>query len=71
MKTTFDGQAETHKSWEYGTDFFMGDRSDQNEYGMESKSRITEFIRSWSASEYKAYPTFTDLDAVKKDDKCQ
>lgn len=65
VKTTFDGQAETHKSWEYGTDFFMGDIVQiQNEYGMESKSRITEFIRSWSASEYKAYPTFTDLDAA-------
>lgn len=60
---SFEGQVETTRMFKYGEDFFKGDIVQiVNEYGMESKSRITEFIRSISASGTEAYPTFVTIE---------
>lgn len=58
----FDGEVETSQLYKYGTDFFMGDVVQlENEYGMESKVRITEYIYNESTSGQSAYPTFVIL----------
>lgn len=57
---SFEGQAETTKIYQYGRDFFMGDILQiANEYGMESRSRVTEVVRSHSTSSIDVVPTFT------------
>lgn len=57
---TFDGQVETTLMYRYQEHFFMGDVCQlENEYGMEEKVRITEFIFSESKSSgIENYPTF-------------
>lgn len=59
----FEGQVETTRIFQYGKDFFMGDIVQvANEYGIESKSRVTEFIRSHSETGMETYPTFTVIE---------
>ena len=56
---SFEGQVETSNIFKYGEDFFMGDIVQiVNEYGIEAKSRVVEFIRSQSGSGIDMYPTF-------------
>lgn len=58
----FDGEVETTKLYHYGEDFFMGDIVQlENEYGSNSKVRITEYIYSENKEGYSAYPTFVVL----------
>lgn len=58
----FAGQVDTVSMFKYGTDFFMGDIIQiSNEYGIESKARVTEMIYSESGSGIEAYPTFIML----------
>lgn len=60
---TFDGEAETSRSFAYGIDFKMGDIvQNENEYGQTFTSRITEYIWSQDDSETKEYPTFTVIE---------
>lgn len=60
---TFDGECETTRMYVYQRDFFMGDCVQvANEYGMESPTRIIEYIWSSSASGTTSYPTFEALD---------
>lgn len=60
---SFDGEVEATQIYKYGTDFFMGDTVQlENEYGMESKARIIEFIHSESRSGISKYPTFKVID---------
>lgn len=60
---SFDGQVETTQMFIYGQDFTMGDIVQiVNEYGMESKAKVTEMIRSQSGNSYDAYPSFEILD---------
>ena len=55
----FDGQVETTQMYRYGEHYFMGDITQlENEYGMESKVRVTEFIRSVDKDGIDSYPTF-------------
>ena len=55
----FDGQVETSQMYRYGEHYFMGDITQlENEYGMESKVRVTEFIRSVDKYGIDSYPTF-------------
>lgn len=55
----FDGQVESTQMYRYGEHYFMGDITQlENEYGMESKVRVTEFIRSVDKDGIDAYPTF-------------
>ena len=60
---SFDGQVETTQMFIYGRDFSMGDVIQiVNEYGMESKAKVTEMIRSQSGNSYDAYPSFEIID---------
>lgn len=60
--SAFDGQIEAVDTFAYLTDFFMGDIVQlANEYGMSSKSRVTEFIRSVTPSGNEAYPTLESV----------
>lgn len=59
----FEGQADTTQAFKYGEDFFMGDIVQlENEYGIESKVRVTELVRSQSISGVSSYPTFNTVD---------
>lgn len=63
IKKTFDGEYETTRMFVYGRDFFIGDVVQvANEYGMESSSRVTEFIYSHDSGGFRSYPTFTAKD---------
>lgn len=55
----FTGEIEATKTFVYGKDFFKGDVVQiVNEYGMESKVRVSEVVRVQDANGYKMYPTF-------------
>lgn len=55
----FTGEIETTRSFIYGRDFFKGDVVQiVNEYGMESKVRVSEIVRVQDTSGYSVYPTF-------------
>lgn len=61
--SSFDGEIESPDDFRYEIDFFLGDIVQiENEYGMESKSRVTEVIRSQSPSSVSVYPTFTKVE---------
>lgn len=58
----FEGEAEPNTTFIYGTDYVIGDIVQiMNEYGIESRSRITEVMRSESGSGFEIYPTFTSI----------
>lgn len=58
----FEGQAETTVMFKYGEDFFIGDIVQiANEYGLESRSRIAEIIRSQSIDGINVVPTFETI----------
>lgn len=60
---SFDGQCETTQIFKYGVDFFLGDIVQmENEYGIQSASRVTEFTWSISTSGVETYPTFVSVD---------
>ena len=60
ISVTFDGEFDTTQMYTYNKDFFMGDIVQvANEYGIESKARIIEFIQSQDANGYSMYPTFS------------
>lgn len=60
---TFEGQVETAIMYKYGEDFYMGDIVQmENEYGIESRSKITEIVFSETLSETTVYPTFTTIE---------
>jgi len=63
IKKTFDGECETTRMYVYKRDFDMGDCVQvANEYGMESPTRVVEYIWSSSAKGTTSYPTFEALD---------
>lgn len=56
---SFEGEMETTKMFKYGEDFFMGDIVQiVNEFGIESKARVTEMVISQDESGTDSYPTF-------------
>lgn len=60
---SFEGQSDTNATFRLGEDYFIGDIVQiENEYGMESRSRVTEVIRSESGSGFEMYPTFTKVE---------
>lgn len=64
-KTT-SAQVKADQQYLYGKDFFIGDMVQlRNEYGMEKKVRVVEFIHSNNLNGYEAYPTF---EIVEEDD---
>lgn len=59
---SFEGEIETQQLYRYGEDFDIGDIVQiTNEYGLESKVRITEIVRSKSLSETSVIPTLTTV----------
>ncbi len=53
----------TSENFVYGKDYFIGDIVQVvTEYGIETKARVTEMVRSYDLSGYSAYPTFTVMD---------
>lgn len=59
----FDGEAETSIMFKYGTDFNMGDILQvSNEYGMGTKVRVLEYVRSQSEDGFNVYPTFSSFE---------
>ena len=59
----FEGQVTATNNFEYGVDYTRGDIVQMtNEYGMEAKVRITEFVRIQDESGYETYPTFSIMD---------
>ena len=60
---SFEGKVETTRMYRYGEDFFLGDMIQiVNEYGIEGKARVTEFIRSQSKEGLDSYPTFVTVE---------
>lgn len=60
ISVTFDGEFDATQMYTYNKDFFMGDIVQvANEYGIESKARIIEFIQSQDTNGYSMYPTFS------------
>jgi hypothetical protein len=60
---SFDGQIDTFTLYKYGEDFSLGDIIQLvNEYGIESKSRITEAIISQNKAGTGVYPKFTTVE---------
>lgn len=55
----FTGEIEATKTFVYGSDFFKGDVVQIiNEYGMESRVRVSEVVRVQDTNGYTMYPTF-------------
>lgn len=59
----FEGSAEDKAQFSYGIDFFIGDVVEvENEYGYQTRARITEYIKSDNTSSGStAYPTFENV----------
>lgn len=56
---SFEGQVDSNTLYSYGRDYYLGDIVQvSNEYGCESRSRITEYVRSQNESGIETYPTF-------------
>lgn len=63
IEKVFEGQMETTRVFIFGEDFFMGDVvQTSNDYEIESRSRVMEFIRSENESGIETYPTFKVLE---------
>lgn len=59
VTTAFDGEVETSIGPQFNRDYFLGDFvSTMNEFGLGSVAQITEYIRSYDAKGYSAYPSF-------------
>lgn len=59
----FEGQIDSTQTFIYGKDFFKGDIAQMvNEFGIEAKVRITEFVRIQDTTGYETYPTFSVID---------
>ena len=59
---TFEGEVETSRLFKYGEDFFKGDIVQvTNEYGVEAKTRIIEFVISQDVNGVDTYPTFETI----------
>lgn len=62
VSKSFSGKYDTTNMFKYGEDFFLGDIVQvANEYGMESTSRVTEYMWSVSNEGVEHYPTFTPI----------
>lgn len=56
---TLEGEADTTRTFTYGTDFFIGDVVQMtNEFGMEYEVRVGEIIFSQEVAQLTAIPTF-------------
>lgn len=59
---SFEGQVDTTVLYKYGEDFSIGDILQiANEYNMETKARVVEFIHSQDLTGSTSYPTFAEV----------
>ena len=59
---SFEGEVDYNQSFKYGEDFFLGDIVQlANEYGIESRSRVSEIVFSQDPSGISSYPTFDNV----------
>lgn len=66
ITVAFDASVDPSRQFTYGTDFSIGDVVQvKNEYGYESKARITEVIRCNSTSGESVNPTFTVIENLE------
>ena len=64
IQKEFEGQVEPTQMYRYGEHFFMGDITElENEFGLETRVRVIEYIHSESTSGDEEYPTFKVLDS--------
>ena len=64
----FEGETSVQIASDYNRGYFLGDIiSLVGDYGLTSKVRVVEFIRSIDTSGYKAYPTFEEIDIYATD----
>lgn len=62
VSKSFSGKYDTTNMFKYGEDFNLGDIVQvANEYGMESTSRVTEYMWAVSNEGVEHYPTFTPI----------
>lgn len=67
--TAFEGETDTYGMYTYGVHYNIGDTVQiRNEYGMESKMYISEFIFSEDSDGTKSYPTFISLETLDEGD---
>lgn len=68
IKKTFEGQMETTQLYRYKEHFFMGDIVQlENEFGMNSRVRIIEYIKSENKNGIESYPTFEVLESEEEE----
>lgn len=59
----FEGNVDTLHKFIFDKDFFMGDIIQiENEFGIESTSRVTEVVRSRDIDGFQIFPTFTTIE---------
>lgn len=59
VSTSFDGECNNSKMYQYNVDYFVGDYIQlENEYGIMAKARITEIISSQTKTGTIVYPSF-------------
>lgn len=60
--TSFEGELESTQMYKYMEDFFIGDILQlANEYGIESRVRLVEIVRSYNTSGNDVVPTFSPV----------
>lgn len=66
ISVAFDTSLDPSRQFVYGIDFFIGDVVQvKNEYGYESKARVTEMILSYDESGEQCNPTFTVIENLE------
>lgn len=59
IESYFEGSLETNIGFKYGVDFFIGDIVEvENEFGIASRCRISEFVMAQDSRGFSAYPSF-------------
>lgn len=59
---SFDGEVDYLRMFVYGVHYRMGDICEiVNDYGLESRVRVIEVVRSYGTEGYKLYPTFSSV----------
>ena len=67
---TFDGEADPDGTFQYGKDYFIGDICQiENEYELQARVRVVEFVYSESLEGIKMYPTFAMADDSEDENK--
>lgn len=59
---SFEGQVDSNATYFYGADYYLGDIVQvSNEYGIESRSRVTEYVICQDENGIETYPAFDPI----------